>query len=298
MIGILLKILSFIGIVLLWILLLLIILILLVLFCPICYKAEGKAESDTKILKVKVSWLSGFLRVIYSFPEDGAVKAKLLCFTVFNSKRSKKATGEKLSEKKEQSENSTGERKSTEPVVYKSESSEKKDDSNTEYEKDSNQNEASKPSSDLKEKKNFLEKIKYTIQNICDKIKHIVDNIAYYKELLQEENTKQLWLHVKIRLGKIFKSIFPKHVRADITFGAASPDITGYVCAAYGIILPYIGKKIRFTPDFQQAIINGNFKLSGHITCCVLLVNGLALLFDKKMKKFINKMKAGRKQNG
>ena len=141
-----------------------------------------------------------------------------------------------------------------------------------------------------------IRKIKYTIRSIYDKIKNIWENISCYIELLQEEETKQLFSHVIFRLGKILKNIRPRHIRGQILFGTGSPDTTGYAYGVYGMLSPFLGNKVLVTPDFSRAVLEGDIYVSGHITVFTILWNILRVLADKKLRRFINKMKAGRKK--
>lgn len=143
-----------------------------------------------------------------------------------------------------------------------------------------------------------IEKIKYTIRKNCDKIKEIWANLSYYTQLLQEENTAQLWRHILLRLTKILKSIRPRHIRAELLFGAASPDTTGYLYGIYCMFSPALGEKVIVRPDFTQAILQGEAEIFGRITGCVLIGNGLKLLLDRKLHLFLKKIKAGRKRDG
>ncbi len=141
-----------------------------------------------------------------------------------------------------------------------------------------------------------IKKIKYTICSIYDKIKNIWENISYYTELLQEEETKQLFSHVIFRLGKIGRSIRPRRIRGQILFGTGSPDTTGYAYGVYGMLSPSLGRRLLVTPDFTRAVLEGDIYISGHITVFTILWNGLRVLLDKNLRKFIKKMKAGRKK--
>ena len=132
-----------------------------------------------------------------------------------------------------------------------------------------------------------------------DKIKHIWESIKFYKDLLQEEQTKEMLRHLGLRLKKIIWSIRPRKIKADIVFGASSPDITGYCMAVYGILSPCLGKRVRFVPDFEQEIFRGEFSLAGHITLFPLLLHAGIFALDKKLKLLIRKIKAFRnKESG
>lgn len=141
-----------------------------------------------------------------------------------------------------------------------------------------------------------FKKIKYTICSIYDKIKNIWENISYYIELLQEEETKLLFSHVICRLGKILKSIRPRRIRGQILFGTGSPDTTGYACGIYGMLSPFLGGGLAVEPDFTEAVLDGNIFISGHITLFTIIWNGLKILLDKNLRRFIKKIKAGRKR--
>lgn len=145
------------------------------------------------------------------------------------------------------------------------------------------------------------EKIKYTIRKIYDRIKDILENISYYRKLLEEEDTRKLFRHMCLRVGRVLKHIRPRRLEADILFGAPSPDTTGYVYALYGMIYPYLGEHIHVTPDFAQAVLEGRIDAAGHITVFQLLWNGILLLLDRRLKLFIRRVKppaAGSREPG
>lgn len=153
-------------------------------------------------------------------------------------------------------------------------------------------------SEEISEKENGLrrkiEKIKYTIRGIYDKIKHILEELGFYKELLQDEDTKALLSHGCSRLGKVLKHIRPRKLKADITYGTGSPDTTGYLYGFYGMLSPKLGKDIYIVPNFEEPILEGSLYAAGHITVCTLLINILALLLDKRLRILLGRLKTHR----
>lgn len=109
MLSIVLKILFILGILLLCILGLAIAFVLLVLFFPICYKISGKKDAEQISIHVRASWLLGFLRVCFDYPDPGKLLIKLLFFTVFDTgkesggkaEKDSKGNSVKAAEKKE-----------------------------------------------------------------------------------------------------------------------------------------------------------------------------------------------------
>lgn len=331
MMSIAIKILSILDILFLCLLGLVLLVLLLVLFFPIQYRVTGRKNEKNINLSVRVSWLFCLLRILFDFPDPGNILVKVLPITVFDSGKlfgegtkeddeNDKKESKNRADKRERFENQPKKETSGEGFE-KGESSgnadkigetstdqtgqetgfqqEKNDQSGQSNTPSQEQNDQDSQGDVLKKKEGFFkkfEKIKYTIRNIYDKIKNVWENISYYIELLREEETKQLFHHAMFRIGKILKSIRPRKIRGNILFGTGAPDTTGYAYGVYGMLSPFIGNKLIVTPDFTQTILGGDIYVAGHITIFTILLNGLKLLLDRKLRRFIKKMKAGRKK--
>lgn len=314
MISVVLKILSILGILLLCLLGLVLFIILLVLFFPIRYRIIGKKNAENISVSVRVSWLLGLLRVLFDFPDPGKITVKILPFTVFDSKVEKKVQESVQDvEKTVEEAKESAEHQAEEAILEEKPEKTGSDQTGQKNSSDNSENDQTGQNTDSpemkndqtgqdgvsEEKKGFfkkIEKLKYTIRNIYDKIKNVWENISYYIELLREEETKQLFHHAMFRVGKILKSIRPRRIKGNILFGTGAPDTTGYAYGAYGMLSPFLGDKLLVTPDFSQTIFEGDIYISGHITIFTILWNVLRLLLDKKLRRFIRKMKTGRKK--
>lgn len=323
MLEIILNILAVIGVILLALLAFLLIVILLVLFFPVSYRIYGKNEEGLTAA-AKARWLFGLVRVSYSYPEPGRVRIKVLMFTVYDSKipaekmpegeavekeKHKKnkrkdrsaSKGEEISggaaksereEKSERGERSGGSERSGET---KANVKERVTDGEGINPAQSGKAEEAEQSGGVISQK--IEKIQYTIRSIYDKIKGIWENISYYIELLQEEDTKLLVSYTMGKLAVILKHLRPRHVKADVLFGTGSPDTTGYAYGAYCMLSGAWGNGIVVTPDFEQQIFQARFDARGRITAWVLTINVLKVVLDKRLQGFITKMKAGKKSS-
>lgn len=319
MLTMILKILGILGILLLVLLGVFVTILLLVLFVPVVYSVradrravcEGKPPQDeTEVLPeeyllrvaAKADWLLGFIRVRFFYPEPGTVTVKVLFFKIFDSgkaaeeeegqtKQSETSKTKKSKSKKEApAESKTVEGKRTESKTTEPANSKPQEESAKQKENNPKRN----------PKRNAFEKIQYTFQKICDKIKEISGNIQearnhteYYKEILLNEDTKELLNHAFMRLGRILKSIRPRKLRADIRFGTGAPDTTGYVFGIYGILCSYLGKNVLLTPDFERAVLTGELYAAGHITVFKLLWHLLWIVLDKRLWKLYSKLKEG-----
>lgn len=294
MLDIFLQILSVIGILLLVIILVLLTVVLLVLFFPVTYQVSGKKSPEELVVKVRANWLFGCLRVRYAYPEPGKATVKFLWFTLYEMGEDEAADREKAGKKE-------GKRQETGNIVTEQERAEKERDGQEKTEQDEaeqkkeEQKKAEQGSQEELQDGSWISKkiskIKYTIRSIYDKIIKIWQNISYYVELWKEENTRQLMSHVMLRVRKIIKSLRPRKLKADILFGTGAPDTTGYAYGVYGMLMPLLGPEVTVTPDFQQAVFQGSFQASGHITLFVLLRHALAVVLDRRLRLFLRKLK-------
>lgn len=300
MLDIFLQILSVLGILILVLLGLLLTIILLVLFFPVTYRADGKKTLEDMSVRVRVNWLFGLLRIRYAYPEPGKVTAKLLFFKLFETgesteeekagggKKTKKEKAEKKETKKKQKPGKDAE-KSDEMAERSVQVAEKSQNAERIVGTDSpDASDEAEPKSGFFKK---IEKIKYTITGTYDKIKQIWQNISYYAELLREEETRLLFSHAKLRLWKILKSIRPRKLKADVLFGTGSPDTTGYAFGVYAALSPTLGPHVAVTPDFERAVLQGEFEAAGHITVAVLLWHLLRVTLDKRLWRLVDKLK-------
>ncbi len=247
-------------------------------------------------LCVNVWWLFGLLRASCSYPEPGYIVVKALFFRIFDTTPSDEEERDKKKDKKRNGIKKTDKAQKIEK--------EKKRDKNASKKQDASAETGARPEAAQEEAAGAgeqgalskLKKIRYTISGLCDKIKEIWENISYYMELLQEEDTKLLFSHALLRSGKILKNIRPRRIKARILFGFDTPDATGYVYGIYCMLASYLGSGVSVVPDFENKVFQAEVLIEGRVTLWVALINGLKLLFDKKLKKFMNKMRKEKKE--
>ena len=278
MLTILFKILGILGILLLVLLGIALTVILLVLFFPLCYKASGQKSVDEMRFSVKVRWLFGLVRIFYDYPQPGKLLAKVLFFTVYDSS----------DERKEKKNVSAGKPSQKAVVPSKTEIPQEAVPSASDSQPSVKE---PIPAQKSTEERGFFNKIRYTVGKICDKIKHILNNITFYKDLWNDPETRGLLRHAGNRIGHILKSLRPRKLELKARIGTGSPDTTGYLYGIYGMILPQLAKDICITPDFEQAILEGNFKTSGHFTLACVLFHTICLLMDKRLKLLQHKIR-------
>lgn len=325
MLHVILQILAIIGIVLLCILGLLLVLVLLVLFVPVRYRIRGSKSEKEILLEAKASFLLHILTARFDYPKPEGFTVRLFGIKLFSSGVKETEKEKKESVKRQKEEQQDKEEPATEQEEEKQVREEIQETEQIQEEKQatvqqkegtkmlrqelphttkspSKKEEAEKKTVFLKhpiiwlqEKiqkiKEIFAKIWYTIKSICDKIKHIAENISYYKNILTDIDNQRLYKRVWCRLLKVLESIRPRVIKADVQVGTGSPDTTGYLCALYGMLLPVLGNNVNMEADFEKAVLNGNIYLKGKITIFTLLHQVGRILLDKQLRIFIRQLK-------
>lgn len=299
-VSIILSILKIIGITLLCILGLLLLVVLLVLFVPIRYKvtAEGHIDQDTTEyhVKAKVTWLLCLVHGKVEYPGEEGFILKIGPFYLSGKEKKpkkdkRKSKSKRIDEKKEVYSATSEEEHGTDypdGIVSSENNTDKTGDVDLLEEM------LEEKIQKKKEQKSFKEKIHYTRQKICDKIseiknkiKKIFANIKKYISIIKSEEFSDSLALCKTSLVRIFRMIKPRKVRIKGTVGMKSPDQTGYICAAVGVISPFYKKQINITPDFENYIIDGNVLIKGRIYLCVVLGIAIKVFFDKNIRKVL-----------
>ncbi len=293
-----LHVLAIIGIVLLCIIAFLLVVLLAVLFVPIryrlCVEKEDGWKKENIHIRADISWLAGIIRMKAHFFEPQIFKVQVLFFTVFDRFKEKK---EKRQSKK------TLKRQKTDQKTEKSTVNEKPKVQNSTAEKVPPEEKA--PAQDAEEEtagteengkspslRERLEKIRYTISSIYDKIKAAKDTAGYYRELLQGEEFKSCLSFVTGKTGKLFRHILPNRIKGYLLFGTGQPDQTGYILGMISIIRGIRGyDKFNVEADFERQIVEGKIQCRGHILLATVGILALQIYQKKELKELISKWK-------
>ena len=325
MLHVILQILAVIGVIILCILGLSLLLMAIVLFVPIRYRANGKREGEVMEFAVKATYLLHILTVKFAYPKPGSVIVRLFGIKIFDSAKSKdkedgdistntdKAADNQVEGTAETAENieaeestkTEGKDESKELTeAGKTTKAEGRNEELTEVVEDMEGTESQALQDELvspKEKKSLIDKIQYTFNTICDKIKNIIakikgifSNISYYKEVLTKTENKKLYGRLKDRLLKVLKSIRPRVIKANVRIGTGSPDTTAYIYGIYGMLMPILGKNVKninIDLDFENTVYEGEVFLKGRITLFTILVQAVKVLLDKQLHVFLKQLK-------
>lgn len=291
------------GIILLAILALLLFFLLCLLFFPISYRLKITKNTELLSASAKVSWLFGFVRFLFDYPEPGEPVLKVLFFKLLGKEKSGKEKKKKASGRKEALEPAvaSNSKESIEPTEGSdfgeaSDSGEASDTVEASVIDQALDSEQASANIDLEEKPKVSKKgkaeKKTSGQSGTSGIDRLKKEFEFYSSLWQEKDTKPFVRDLFTRVFHILKNLLPGNVSGKLVFGAASPDVTGYVYGGYCVLKTMIPRKLKLSlePDFEEQILECDIVVKGHFIVFTLLIDGLRILLDKRLRRLKKKL--------
>ena len=132
-----------------------------------------------------------------------------------------------------------------------------------------------KESKALKSKNSSLSK------NLIDKSKKLIPyDMWYVVNLIYNEALK------------VLNQIKPIDFKADLTYGAVDPYVTGMMMAALSPVYAFLGDDINIKSKFNEEIIEGSISAHGKPIVLKILIPAGRVFLDKKFRKIFFKKKS------
>ncbi|SKB64512.1 Protein of unknown function [Lachnospiraceae bacterium] len=142
-----------------------------------------------------------------------------------------------------------------------------------------------------------LRNLGYTIKRFCDKIKQILLDISYYKNLWNDAETQEVLAYVLDKTGFLWRRIKPRKWKLRLHFGLSDPMTTGEAFGTLCAVGPVFGRHLQVQPEFEDEVLEGDLCIAGHIQLFFPIVIGAKLYFNKKLKRVISRFKRGRRKD-
>ena len=315
MLTVLLKILSTIGIVLLWILGIVLVLILLLLLTPFRYRAVFRKHGDEIYAEGRVWWLFHFFHLTFDFSRSNGSSAHTLEIYILGipilrtinrrkKKKNKASVPHSASEARGEPWTEARKRPTVPPGQWK-------------YMPDSDTERASK-SIGLEITKAqrphalarlgakigaLLSRIRKNLQQLFAsaseagrKIRKVSSEILGWIEYLESESFYRFKELALRQLGAILRHILPRRIDGYLEFGTEDPARTGELLGLFAILYPTLPGDLRVSPDFQEKRLEADVTLRGHILLIILLVRALRIVLNREFRILLHRVK-GKKNN-
>lgn len=272
MFQIILWILKIIGIILAAILGIVVLLIAVVLFLPVRYRIEANSEGTLKDSNVKVrfSWLFHLFAGHFIYQKgvfDWQVRIGWKRMNQSEESPKEEMSVQIPAEKEETAKETRFETESVKTESVKTETKEK-----------------SKQRQRKKRRTSLFQKIKYTYQKICDKIKILSEKKEKVIEFLSDTVHQAAWERLKKEIRRILHFLTPKKIEGSICFGLEDPYNTGRILAFLSMLYPFYGEHIEIQPDFEHRVLKGELSIKGHLCGIYAMIPLWNLFWDKQVR--------------
>jgi hypothetical protein len=137
--------------------------------------------------------------------------------------------------------------------------------------------------------KSILLKLKFSFQNICDRLRTINEK----KEEIQlwiadKENQKTIKLMIR-QVKKLVRAIAPRKGKGTLTFGFDDPYLTGQILTGASLIYPFVHKHLDLYPVFDRQVLEGEGWFKGRIRFGTLVIIGGRLLLNRNFRVLLKK---------
>lgn len=312
MLHILLLVLKIIGIIIAVILGILVLLILIILLVPVRYQGEAAADGTWKGIsaKIKVHWFFHLIAFSAEYKDEAFFWRLRIAWKKMGTDSEdgqesaveekteirQEPAVEEQAEYKEKEEVSADEA-GTEDRLEKEEKTDTKTEENVErllQKPEKNEEESQIPPADeetpfLFEKiagrlRAFFQKIKYTFQRLCGKIKTLSEKKEKVKEFLTDEVHRRAFQKTKTEFSRLMRRIRPKKLKGTVHYGFEDPYHTGQVLAALGVVYPWLGEAVSVYPDFEKRILQGDLYVKGTVRALYVVLLIWKLVWCKDVR--------------
>ena len=293
--GVLFLILKIIGIVLLGLLALLLLALLIILYVPFRYRIHA-SYYDTADIQATVSWLLHAISVSLCISKDDKkcrIKVFGICILdLFHPKPRKEKKRKKKSDTKKDETKHSKQLKRTEQSKKMSESATQYDDSTL------SEDDTPKDVGIFEKIISFFIRIKEAVLSLQRKIRAVREKQIDLQEqgrkwitVLKRDRTKNALSKCKDILIKMLKTILPRKWSAYVHFGMDDPATTAQILGYYWMFIGILANHVTCLPDFENKVMEGEFKAKGHIRMITFVLIGLKVLFDPDLI-YLRKIKA------
>ena len=129
-----------------------------------------------------------------------------------------------------------------------------------------------------------FQRIKYTFQRFCDKIKALDKKKERISRFLGNDIHQKAFSRLIRETKGLLKRLRPKRASIDITFGFEDPAHTGYTLAGISLIYPVIGEYTCLTPDFEHKVLKGNVFIKEKIRLIYAVIFAWNMLLDRNVR--------------
>lgn len=290
-----------IGIFLLCLLAVLFLVLLLILLVPVRYRLQGRFEKKLTV-RAQASWLLRFLFVRVDF-DSGALAFQIRLAGFLLAPKKPGANPTKGGGKNAQTAQSEPPKPpAPDPIAACLDDAKERTAQSTPKEEPKPKEEAfdrteTKRASFGERVDSWAEALRLKLEESEKKLTRLCDNLDYYVDLWQQEDTRIALTTAVGQFARIFRHILPREFSLNCILGTKDPASLGQLMALQGMCYPLLHRYVRIEPDFEKQRLEGELLAKGRIRILFLLVCVLRILLKKEVLRLIKRLRR-KKEDG
>ena len=145
---------------------------------------------------------------------------------------------------------------------------------------------------DAEEKQSLFDKLEAKKTDIAEKLKNIYNKLVHYKEIIDDPRFRNGIRYALNRLFAALRHILPRRLKGWAHYGFEDPSTTGYITAAVGATYGLFYDHMKFEPDFENEVLEGNIEFRGHARLGTVLFIALQVILKKDCRFVYKTIKA------
>ena len=128
--------------------------------------------------------------------------------------------------------------------------------------------------------------------DIAEKLKNIYNKLVHYKQIIDDPRFRNGIRYALNRLFAALRHILPRRLKGWAHYGFEDPSTTGYITAAVGATYGLFYDHMKFEPDFENEVLEGNIGFRGHARLGTVLFIALQVILKKDCRFVYKTIKA------
>ncbi len=132
-----------------------------------------------------------------------------------------------------------------------------------------------------------LKKKKRKKSSFADRIKRICEKASSLRDTVEDEENQKAVRLLLSRVKYLLHHLRFRKFEGRLAFGFEDPATVGRMLAVLSLFYPLYGERFTITPVFDHTLFEGEIKLKGHVRLIHILIAGIQLMMNKKIRGLV-----------
>ena len=138
--------------------------------------------------------------------------------------------------------------------------------------------------------KRAAKKLFYAARAFCGKIKGILKNGRPFLDFLNDAENREAFSFLLSEGKRLLLRVLPGKLSGTVRFDLEDPASVGKALIFLSFLYPAIGDRVQITPLFEnENRLEGELSLEGRIRAVSLLIIGIRVFFDQRVRKLLRR---------